>query len=111
MSADSRDKAPLDVQRNHRNAVETGELEQRHVKSGIIAPDLSPFGRLQEGLLRQLALDPIVQHGLQATRKCFEADDKISPAAMERRQGLQLQAMVIRVGVLIPEQHDSGLRG
>src|ERR1700719_999386 len=80
--ADLRDKLPLDVQRYHRNAVETSELEQRHVESRIVAPHLSPLGRLQESLIRQLALDPIVQDSLQAARKCFETDDKISPTAM-----------------------------
>jgi len=81
MLADLRDELPLDIQRYHWNAVETSELEQRHVKSGIVAPYLSPLGRLQKSLIRQLARDPIVKDRLQATRKRFETNDNISPAA------------------------------
>src|SRR5262249_27609254 len=71
----SRYKLLLDVQGNHWNAVKTGELEQRHVERRVVAPDLSPFGCLQESFIGQLALDPIAQDRLQATRKCLEAND------------------------------------
>src|SRR4029077_3912721 len=38
----SRDKLLLDVQRDHWNAVEAGELKQRHVEGRIVSPDLPP---------------------------------------------------------------------
>src|SRR5262249_7907034 len=96
----------LDVEGNHRDAVEASKLEQWHVERRIIAPDLSPFGRLQESLIGQLAVDPIAQNRLQATGKGFEANDNISATAMQRCERMQLPAMVIRIGMGFSQQHD-----
>src|SRR5258708_39932181 len=51
-------KLPLDVEGSHWNAVEASELEQWHVESRIVGPNLSPFGCLPERLIVQPALHP-----------------------------------------------------
>jgi len=107
--ANLQDQPPLDIERNHWNAVETRESKWRHVEGRIVAPYLPPLGRIKERGIRQLPLDPSVQDRLQSTWKRFETNDKVCPAALQGCQGIQLPKVMIHVSVRFPEQHDSPL--
>ena len=96
----------VDVQRHHRDAVDAGELEQRQVELGRQLPDRVPLRLLEQLLDGELAATQLVQHRLRAAREHLEADHHVGPLRVQRRQHLQLPAVIVVLVVLFAEQHD-----
>ena len=108
--ADRPAELALDVQRQHRDAVDARELEQRQVELGRHVPVALPFRLVEELGHRQLARHPAVEHRLHAAREHLEADHHVRPPRVQRGQRLQLPAVVVHLVVYLTEQHHVALR-
>ena len=102
-------RRPIDIERQHRQAMHAGEMEQRQVELVGEAPDLRPIDLAQEGGFVQFALGPAVEHRLDAPREHLEAEDHVGSVAEQRRDRVELPTMVLRLVVRLPEQHDPAL--
>ena len=103
--ADRRHHATLDIERQHRQPVHPGEMEERQVQAGVEAPDLVPLRAAQELGLRQPAGHPVVEHRLQPAREHLQPERQRRPARMQLRQDLELPAVVLGAVVALAEQH------
>ena len=96
----------VDVERHHRDAVDARELEQRQIELGRQFPDRVPLRLLEQLPDGEIAGDPAIEHRLRAAREHLEADDHVRPLRVQRRQHLQLPAVIVVLVVLLAEQHD-----
>ena len=78
----------VDIEGTHRNPVQPRKFKQGQIHLRGIAPDLVPFGLLEQGLRRQGTGDPLIKHRLQAPGEHLEADHHVRPLGMQRRQRL-----------------------
>ena len=85
MRTDAAHQRALDIERQHRNAVQPRKLKQRQIERRIMAPHLRPVGRLEKLLLREFAGDPATQFRLHAARKHLEAECNFWGAARQAR--------------------------
>ena len=85
----------------------SGEMEQRQVERVDKTPDLRPIDVTQEGGFVQLALGPVVEYRLDATREHLETEDHVGSVAEQRRDRMKLPAMVLRLVMRLAEQHDA----
>ena len=88
----------------------SGEMEQRQVELVGEAPDPWPIDLAEEGGFVQLALGLAVKHRLDAPREHLESDDHVRPVTEQRRDRMELPAMVLCLVVCLAEQHDPALR-
>src|SRR5665647_985153 len=99
----------IDIERQHRQAMHSGEMEQRQVELVGKSPDLRPIDLAQEGGFVQLALGPVVEYRLDATREHLETEDHVGSVAEQRCDRMKLPAMVLRLVMRLAEQHDASL--
>src|SRR5665647_3341127 len=99
----------IDIERQHRQAMHSGEMEQRQVELVGKSPDLRPIDLAQEGGFVQLALGPVVEYRLDATREHLETEDHVGSVAEQRCDRMKLPAMVLRLVMRLAEQHDVAL--
>src|SRR5665647_2583016 len=99
----------IDIERQHRQAMHSGEMEQRQVELVGKSPDLRPIDLAQEGGFVQLALGPVVEYRLDTPREHLETEDHVGSVAEQRRDRMKLPAMVLRLIVRLAEQHDAAL--
>ena len=106
LRGDAAVRRPIDVERQHRQAMHAGEMEQRQVEFAREAPDSRPVDLAEEGGLVEFALRPAVENGLDPPREHLEAEDHIGSPAEQPRDRVKLPAMVLRLDVQLAEQHD-----
>lgn len=82
------------------------KVKERQIERRIVAPDLPPAGRLQEGLFGQTAFRPVIEHRLNRAGEHLEADRQIRAIALQSRQHVQLPAMMVAIGVRLAQEHD-----
>jgi hypothetical protein len=104
------DQLPVDVQCHHRQPVLAGEVEQRQVEIRVVAPDLCPARRLEEGGLRELTRDPGVQVRLHAAREHLEADHEVGLVGVQTGECVKLPAMLLGLGMGFTEEDAPSLR-
>jgi len=66
-------------------------------------PQICPIDLTQKGSFVQLALGPAVKHRLNAPREHLETEDHVGSMAEQRRDRMELPAMVFRLVVRLAE--------
>src|SRR5664280_2599991 len=84
----------------------SGEMEKRQVELVGKSPDLRPIDLAQECGFVQLALGPVAEYRLDATREHLETEDHVGSVAEQRRDRMKLPAMVLCLVMRLAEQHD-----